>query len=68
MPVHEYIQAIQAASTADEILSLWTEAAKQKNLSLNDIITVHRSCGKIVHNALIEVGMSVEELSSKVKM
>ena len=55
MTVHEYINAIRSATTAGEVLNLWADAAKQKNLSLNDIITVHRSCGAIVHNALMEV-------------
>lgn len=68
MTVHEYIEAIQNAGSSAEVINLWTDIARQKNLTLNDIIIVHRSCGSIVHSAMIEVSAGRETELSKVKI
>ena len=55
MTVSEYIKAIKSASSSEEILSLWTSVATEAHLTLNDIISVHRSCGKIVTDAALDI-------------
>ena len=55
MTVQEYIDAIKTASTSDEVLSLWSKVAAESNMTLGDIINVHRSCGKIVTEAALEM-------------
>jgi len=65
MTVEEYIEAIKSASTSNEILTLWSQVAGENKMSMDDIINVHRSCGRIVTNAALEVREQVEE--SKVK-
>lgn len=51
MDVKEYIEAIKSAKNSEEVLEIWTKAASQSTLSLNEIITVHRSCGDILADA-----------------
>jgi len=48
MSVKDYIEAIKAAKNSEEVLELWTKAASESSLSINEIITVHRSCGDIL--------------------
>lgn len=55
MTVEEYIKAIKSASSSDEILSLWSQVASENKMTMDDIISVHRSCGQIVTNAALEV-------------
>ena len=55
MTVNEYIKAIKSASSSEEVLTLWTSVATETHLSLNDIIDVHRSCGKIVTDAALDI-------------
>ena len=63
MTVLEYIQAIQAANTSEEILSLWSRVASERSLTLSDIIEVHRSCGNIVTDAALNLTDNGERLS-----
>lgn len=55
MTVNEYIKAIKTAESSEEILTLWTSVATETHLTLNDIISVHRSCGRIVTDAALDL-------------
>ena len=50
----EFIQAIKSASNAEEVIQIWTEAAKGENLTMKDIISIHQACGKILLQAVHE--------------
>lgn len=51
---NDFIEAIKTASNSEEIINIWTEAAKGNNLSMKDIISIHQACGKILLNAVHE--------------
>ena len=55
MSVNEYIEAIKKAESSEEVLEIWTKAASQSTLSINEIITVHRSCGDILADAAMSM-------------
>ncbi len=55
MNVKEYIEAIKSAKNSEEVLELWTKAASESSLSINEIITVHRSCGDILASAAMSL-------------
>ena len=52
MTAGEYIKALEGAPTHKEVLALWRQAAKPNELSLKEIISVHKACGEIVFDAL----------------
>ena len=54
MTVEEYINAIKTASSSEEILNLWSRVAGESDMTMDDIINVHRSCGQIVTQAALE--------------
>ena len=69
MTVDEYIDAIKTAPTSQEILTLWTRAAAERHLSVNDIISVHRSCGKVITDAALAIReRDVENLRFQINM
>lgn len=53
--VEHFINAIKQAKSHEEVLAIWTEAASQSNLTLNEIISVHHSCGDILADAVIDM-------------
>jgi hypothetical protein len=52
MNAREYIKALERASTAEDVIALWRSAAKPNELSLKEIVSVHKACGQIVFDAL----------------
>lgn len=50
----DFIQAIREAQSSDEIINIWTEAARGDTLSMKDIISIHQACGKLLLNAVHE--------------
>jgi hypothetical protein len=65
MTVEEYIVAIKSANTSREVVKLWSQAAAERHLSITDIINVHRSCGRIVTEAALDIRSSGDEESLK---
>lgn len=55
MNAKDYIEAIKSAKNSEEVLELWTKAASESSLSLNEIITVHKSCGDILADAAMSL-------------
>tara|TARA_A200000159_G_scaffold164611_1_gene195051 strand:+ start:80 stop:280 length:201 start_codon:yes stop_codon:yes gene_type:complete len=55
MNAKDYIEAIKRAKNSEEVLELWTKAASESSLSLNEIITVHKSCGDILADAAMSL-------------
>ena len=55
MTVEQYIEAIKAASNSNEVLTLWSQVASESEMTIHDIISVHRSCGDIVTDAALEI-------------
>ena len=55
MNAKDYIEAIKSAKNYEEVLELWTKAASESSLSLNEIITVHKSCGDILADAAMSL-------------
>lgn len=49
-----FIEAIKTASSSTEVVRLWTEAAKGKDLTMKDIINIHQACGRILLEAVYE--------------
>jgi len=66
--VNEYIVAIKSASTPQEVVELWSRAAAERHLSIGDIISVHRSCGRIVTEAALDIRAKGNEGSLKFQM
>lgn len=52
-----YIEAIQSACSSSEVIRLWTEAARGTDLTIQDIVEIHKACG----NILVEAVHSGEE-------
>lgn len=50
----DFIEAIKAANSSDEIIDIWTEAARGNTLSMKDIISIHQACGKLLLDAVHE--------------
>jgi len=50
----DFIEAIKSANTSDEIINIWTEAARGNTLSMKDIISIHQACGKLLLDAVHE--------------
>jgi len=50
----DFIEAIEKAKSSDEVLNIWTEAARGNNLSMKDIISIHQACGKLLLDAVYE--------------
>ena len=63
MTVEEYIEAIKSATDAKEILALWRQVASESEMSIHDIVSVHRSCGDIVTAAALEIRKEDNEAS-----
>tara|TARA_E500000331_G_scaffold263199_1_gene254182 strand:+ start:1668 stop:1877 length:210 start_codon:yes stop_codon:yes gene_type:complete len=61
MTVEQYIKAIKSATDAREILSLWRQVASESDMSIRDIVSVHRSCGDIVTDAALEIRKEDDE-------
>tara|TARA_R100000458_G_C8181773_1_gene178555 strand:- start:411 stop:629 length:219 start_codon:yes stop_codon:yes gene_type:complete len=68
MTVEEYIAAIKSAATSHEVVKLWSQAAAERHLSISDIINVHRSCGRIVTEAALDIRDNGSEESLKFHM
>ena len=47
-----FIRAIQAAPSSSEVIRLWTEAARGSDLSIQDIVEIHKACGNILVEAV----------------
>ena len=50
----DFIEAIRKAKSSDEIINIWTEAARGEELSMKDIISIHQACGKLLLDAVHE--------------
>ena len=68
MTVEEYIEAIKSATSSDEILTLWSRVAGETAMTMDDIISVHRSCGQIVTDAALEMRDKSGEPDIKFKL
>ena len=68
MTVEQYIEAIRAASDSNEIISLWSQVASESEMTIHDIINVHRSCGDIVTDAALEIRKRDNETSPMFKI
>tara|TARA_R100001082_G_scaffold91983_1_gene58603 strand:+ start:102 stop:308 length:207 start_codon:yes stop_codon:yes gene_type:complete len=65
MTAKEYIRALEVAETHEDVLALWRQAAKPNELSLRDIVAVHKACGRIVFNALTHISLRQESDNEK---
>jgi len=54
----DFIKAIQTAESSSEVIRLWTEAARGEDLTIQDIVEIHKACGNILVEA---VHSNVEE-------
>lgn len=64
LKARDFIKAIQEAHSPNEVIRLWTEAAKGSNLSIKDIVEIHQACGNILVEAVhsgIEEEVTKEE-------
>ena len=68
MTVEQYIKAIKAASDSGEVLSLWSQVANESDMTIHDIINVHRSCGDIVTDAALEIRKRNNETNPMFKL
>ena len=59
-----FIQAIQTAESSSEVIRLWTEAARGSDLSIQDIVEIHKACGNILVEA---VHCGIEEAKEEVQ-
>ena len=50
----EFIEAIKSATNSEEIIEIWTQAAKGDKLTMKEIISIHQECGKILLQAVHE--------------
>ena len=55
MTAKEYIRALKGANSHEDVLALWRQAAKPNELSLHEIVAVHKACGNIVFDALSHI-------------
>tara|TARA_B100000214_G_scaffold345176_1_gene294874 strand:+ start:1029 stop:1235 length:207 start_codon:yes stop_codon:yes gene_type:complete len=68
MTVEQYIEAIKAASNSNEVLTLWSQVASESEMTIHDIISVHRSCGDIVTDAALEIRKQDNETTPLFKL
>jgi len=68
MTVEQYNEAIRTASDSNEIISLWSQVASESEMTIHDIISVHRSCGDIVTDAALEIRKRSNETSPMFKI
>ena len=68
MTVEQYIEAIKAASNSTEVLTLWSQVASESEMTIHDIISVHRSCGDIVTDAALEIRKQDNETTPLFKL
>ena len=47
-----FVDAIRTANEPTEILSLWSQAAKNSEFSLKDLHDMHQACGAILLEAI----------------
>ena len=68
MTVEQYIEAIKSASNSNEVLTLWSQVASESEMTIHDIISVHRSCGDIVTDAALEIRKQDNETTPLFKL
>ena len=68
MTVEQYIEAIKAASNSNEVLTLWSQVASESEMTIHDILSVHRSCGDIVTDAALEIRKQDNETTPLFKL
>jgi len=68
MTVKQYIKAIKAAADSNEILLLWSQVANEAEMTIHDIISVHRSCGDLVTDAALEIRKRDNETNPMFKL
>jgi len=56
----DYIKAIQTAESSSEVIRLWTEAARIEELTIQDIVEIHKVCGNILVEAVHKDGEEKE--------
>ena len=61
-----FIDAIRTASSTTEVVRLWEEVAREDELSLKDIVDIHKACGKILIEAVHD-GYEEKSFEEKVK-
>ncbi len=64
LKTQDFIKAIQTADSSSEVIRLWTEAARGTDLSIQDIVEIHKACGNILVEA---VHSGIEETEEEVK-
>ena len=52
LKTQDFIKAIQTADSSSEVIRLWTEAARGTDLSIQDIVEIHKACGNILVEAV----------------
>ena len=57
MKANEYIKALNDASSAEDVISIWQKAAKPSELSLKEIVYVHKACGHILFDAMSHISL-----------
>jgi hypothetical protein len=62
----DFIQAIREAQSSEEIINIWTEAARGDTLSMKDIISIHQACGKLLLNAVHENHEREQQYQTKI--
>ena len=66
LKTQDFIKAIQTADSSSEVIRLWTEAARGSNLSIQDIVEIHKACGNILVEA-VHSGIQEEEIKEEEK-
>jgi len=66
LKTQDFIKAIQTADSSSEVIRLWTEAARGTDLSIQDIVEIHKACGNILVEA-VHSGIQEEEIKEEEK-
>jgi len=61
----DFIKAIQTAESSSEVIRLWTEAARGTDLSIQDIVEIHKACGNILVEAVHSGSEETKEVQNE---
>lgn len=65
LKTQDFIKAIQTAESSSEVIRLWTEAARGTDLSIQDIVEIHKACGNILVEAVHSGSEETKEVQSE---
>lgn len=65
LKTQDFIKAIQTAESSSEVIRLWTEAARGTDLSIQDIVEIHKACGNILVEAVHSGSEEAKEVQSE---